>query len=540
MQFVLDLINISVLSVLVLNFSLGIFVLLTSRKNKVNRYFFLFSIAATLWGLSMLFYRSVAGFPESTAFARILYASAATIPYAFLFFIRVFPEEKYNLPKNAELYLLIPFLIILTFALTPNLLINGIVSQENSEQILLFNTLYHILFAFYIITYFSICYGLLFFKYVKFTGVEKQQITYVIVGTFIATITGVSTNLLMPLLGDFSLNWMGQVGIITMVGAISYSILKHKLFNLKIVATQFIVYALCVSLFIRVLISSSTSDIVVNSVFLLTSGVIGTILIKSVQNEVEQREKVEKLAKDLELANSRLKELDQLKSEFLSLATHQIRAPLTAIKGYASMILEGDYGDVSPSVTKAVDIISKSCQNLVLIVTDFLNISRIEQGRMKYEFSSFDLRTTTEQVLTELQPNIEDASLTCEFEPGEGDMTVYADIGKVKQIIGNLVDNAIKYTPSGGMTLSLAEKPGVIQLILADTGIGISSEDIPKLFNKFTRAKDANKQNVIGTGLGLYVAKQMIEAQHGSIWLESEGLGKGSRFYVELPKAKKG
>jgi len=540
MQFVLDLINISVLSVLVLNFSLGIFVLLTSRKNKVNRYFFLFSIAATLWGLSMLFYRSVAGFPESTAFARILYASAATIPYAFLFFIRVFPEEKYNLPKNAELYLLIPFLIILTFALTPNLLINGIVSQENSEQILLFNTLYHILFAFYIITYFSICYGLLFFKYVKFTGVEKQQITYVIVGTFIATITGVSTNLLMPLLGDFSLNWMGQVGIITMVGAISYSILKHKLFNLKIVATQFIVYALCVSLFIRVLISSSTSDIVVNSVFLLTSGVIGTILIKSVQNEVEQREKVEKLAKDLELANSRLKELDQLKSEFLSLATHQIRAPLTAIKGYASMILEGDYGDVSPSVAKAVDIISKSCQNLVLIVTDFLNISRIEQGRMKYEFSSFDLRTTTEQVLTELQPNIEDASLTCEFKPGEGNMTVYADIGKVKQIIGNLIDNAIKYTPSGGMTLSLAEKPGVIQLILADTGIGISSEDIPKLFNKFTRAKDANRQNVIGTGLGLYVAKQMIEAQHGSIWLESEGLGKGSRFYVELPKAKKG
>ena len=539
MQFVLDPINISVLSVLVLNFSLGIFVLLTSRKNKVNRYFFLFSVAATLWGLSMLFYRSVAGFPEATAFARILYASAATIPYAFLFFIRVFPEEKYNLPKIAELYLLIPFLIILVFTLTPNLLINGIVSQENSEQMLLFNTLYHTLFAFYIITYFSICYGLLFFKYVKFTGIEKQQITYVIVGTFIATITGVSTNLLMPLLGDFSLNWMGQVGIITMVGAISYSILKHKLFNLKIVATQFIVYALCVSLFIRVLISSSTSDIVVNSVFLLTSVVIGTILIKSVQNEVEQREKVEKLAKDLELANSRLKELDQLKSEFLSLATHQIRAPLTAIKGYASMILEGDYGDVSPSVTKAVDIISKSCQNLVLIVTDFLNISRIEQGRMKYEFSSFDLRTTTEQVLTELQPNIEDASLTCEFKPGEGDMTVYADLGKVKQVIGNLIDNAIKYTPSGGMTLTLAEKPGMIQLVLTDTGIGISSEDIPKLFNKFTRAKDANKQNVIGTGLGLYVAKQMIEAQHGSIWLESEGLGKGSRFYVELPKAKK-
>lgn len=538
MQFVLDPINISVLVVLVLNFSLGIFVLLTNRQSNTNRYFFLFSVAATLWGLSMLFYRSVAGFPESTAFARILYASAATIPYAFLFFIRVFPEEKHNLPVRSELYLLFPFIAALVLALTPNLLIKAVALQSGSEQVIYFGTVYHILFAFYIIIYFSICYGLLFYKYIKFTGDQKQQITYVIVGTFVATIAGVSTNLLMPLLGDFSLNWMGQVGIITMVGAISYSILKHKLFNLKIVATQFIVYALCVSLFIRVLISSSTSDTVVNAIFLVTSAIIGAILIKSVRNEVEQREKVEKLAKDLELANERLKELDQLKSEFLSLATHQIRAPLTAIKGYASMILEGDYGEVSPSIGKAVDIISKSCQSLVVIVSDFLNISRIEQGRMKYELSSFDLRTVVEQVLTELKPNIENASLTSEFKPGEGDMTVYADIGKVKQVIGNLIDNAIKYTPSGGMTLTLAEESAVVRLVLTDTGIGISSEDIPKLFNKFTRAKDANKQNVIGTGLGLYVAKQMIEAQHGSIWLESDGLGKGSRFYMELPKTK--
>lgn len=535
MQFVLDPINIAVLVVLVLNFFLGIFVFLVKRQSKVNQYFFLFSIAATLWGLSMLFFRSMAGFTEATAFARILYASAATIPYAFLFFIRVFPEDKFNLPRKSELYLLFPFLAILALTLTPGTLILDTVAPKGAEQEIVFSLFYHSFFALYIISYFTLCYGLLLYKYIKFEGIQKQQMSYVIVGTFVATVVGVCTNLIMPLVGYFELNWLGQVGIITMVGAISFSILKHKLFNLKIVAAQFIVYALCVSLFIRLLISSSMSDIVVNMIFLLTSVVIGFLLIKSVEAEVMQREKVEKLALDLEDANSRLKELDQLKSEFLSLATHQIRAPLTAIKGYTSLILEGDYGEVPEAIAKPVDIIAKSCQNLVMIVNDFLNISRIEQGRMKYELSSFDLRAVAEQVVTELRPNIEDAGLSFDFIPYEDDTTVYADNNKIKQVIGNLIDNAIKYTPSGGITLSVTRHEGVARLVLKDTGIGISSEDIPKLFNKFTRAKDANRQNVVGTGLGLYVAKQMVEAQNGKVWLESEGIGKGTTSIMELP-----
>lgn len=537
MQFVLDSINIAVLVVLVLNFSLGIFVFLTKRESKVNQYFFLFSIAATLWGLAMLFYRSMAGLPDATSFARILYASAATIPYSFLFFIRVFPEEKYNLPRRSELYLLFPFLVVLAITLIPELLILGTSQTPGEEQVILFNVLYHAIFALYIVSYFSICYGLLLFKYLKFSGIQKQQISYVIVGTFIATIIGVSTNLLMPLLGDFSLNWLGQVGIVAMIGGISHSILKHKLFNLKIVATQFIVYTLCVSLFIRVLISTSTSDLVVNLIFLIISVAIGFFLIQSVKEEVSQREKVEKLAVDLEHANDRLKEVDQLKSEFLSLATHQIRAPLTAIKGYTSLILEGDYGEVSESVKGAVDVIAKSCQNLVMIVNDFLDISRIEQGRMKYELSAFDLRAVAQQVLTELKPNIESAGLTCECNLGDGaePIMVYADLGKVRQVIGNLVDNSIKYTPSGSITIEVSTHNEVGRLKVSDTGIGISAEDIGRLFNKFTRAKDANKTNVVGTGLGLYVAKQMIEAQNGKIWIESEGVGKGSSSIIELP-----
>ncbi|MHB1316806.1 MAG: sensor histidine kinase, partial [Minisyncoccota bacterium] len=262
----------------------------------------------------------------------------------------------------------------------------------------------------------------------------------------------------------------------------------------------------------------------------------GILLIKGVREEVSQREKVEKLAIDLEKANGRLKEVDQLKSEFLSLATHQIRAPLTAIKGYVSLILEGDYGETSEPVKGAVKIIGQSCENLVLIVNEFLDISRIEQGKMKYNLEKFNLKTFVEQILTELKPNINDANLFCEFS-GD-DSFVYADKGKLKQVVGNLIDNAIKYTPTGGMGIVVSKHDNNIYFSIKDTGIGISKEDMLKLFGKFTRTKDASKTNVIGTGLGLYVAKQMIEAMKGKIWIESDGAGKGSTFIIELPEGK--
>lgn len=535
MEFILDTINIAVLVVLVLTFFLGVFVLLTNRGSKVNQYFFIFSIAATLWGLSMLYFRSALDPVFATWFARVLYASAATIPYAFLFFIQVFPEEKFNLSKTIERFLIIPFLFIILISLHPDALISLVQRPFSGEPIIFFHISYHVIYALYIVSYFSLCYGLLFYKYIKFSGTAKQQLSYVIIGTFLSTIVGVSTNLLMPLLGDFRLNWMGQVGIITMVSLISYSILKHKLFNLKIIATQFIVYTLCVSLFIRTLLSNSTAEIITNLIFVIISIIIGYLLIGSVKNEVLQREKVEKLAQDLASANDRLKDLDQMKSEFLSLATHQIRAPLTAIKGYASLILEGDYGPTTDPVRGAVKVIFDSCQNLVVIVNEFLDISRIEQGRMKYEMVDFDLASLAQQLLTELKPNIEGAGLVYHFNSDELSHAVHADQGKIKQVLGNLIDNAIKYTPAGSITVSVVNRGNMVQCSVSDTGIGISIEEIPKLFSKFSRTKDASKTNVIGTGLGLYVAKQMVEAQKGKVWLESKGKGQGTTFFLELP-----
>jgi signal transduction histidine kinase len=264
--------------------------------------------------------------------------------------------------------------------------------------------------------------------------------------------------------------------------------------------------------------------------------VFSILLVQGMYKEVEQREKIEKLAQDLAKANDRLKELDQLKSEFLSLATHQIRAPLTAIKGYASLILEGDFGAVSEEAKGAVKTISDSCENLVVVVSDFLNISRIEQGRMKYDLVDFNVVKVAEEIVNELKPNIENAKLSVEFKSDAPELMTHADMGKIKQVIGNLIDNSIKYTKEGGIKISVGSGDKNVIIKISDTGVGIAAEDIPKLFGKFVRTKDAFRTNVIGTGLGLYVAKQMVEAQGGKVWVESDGVGKGSTFFVELPK----
>jgi signal transduction histidine kinase len=238
-----------------------------------------------------------------------------------------------------------------------------------------------------------------------------------------------------------------------------------------------------------------------------------------------------------------LTELDRQKSEFVSFATHQLRSPLTAMKGYASLLLEGDMGVLPETAKEGVSRIFESTNTLVGIVNDYLNISRIELGAMKYAFETINLKSLVEDTIAELKPNIEKSKLAFSFwaEDGDTDYRITADKDKLKQVIGNVIDNSLKYTPSGSMavTLNLDKRLHKFVFKVKDTGVGIAPEVLPRLFQKFTRAENANKTNIRGTGLGLYVAKQMIEAHHGTIRAESPGEGKGSTFIVELePLAK--
>jgi signal transduction histidine kinase len=315
-----------------------------------------------------------------------------------------------------------------------------------------------------------------------------------------------------------------------------YGVLKYKLLSGKVISTQIFSSAIILLFLFNILRSTEVSEWLVNLLMFALVLFFSGLTIRSVNQEVEARRQIEVLAKDLENANVHLQELDQQKSEFVSLASHQLRGPLTAIKGYASMLLDNDFGEVKDGVRDAVDKIYKSTQDLVVVVGDYLDVSRIEQGRMQYDFTDFDMRDLVATIITELRPNIERAKLTMEFDfDTTGDFPVHADQGKIKQVISNIIDNAIKYCPKGGIHIWLSHKADKKALVtISDTGVGIHPDVLPRLFEKFTRAPDASKTNIMGTGLGLYVARKMIEAHHGKIWAESDGVGKGSSFFIEL------
>jgi signal transduction histidine kinase len=254
------------------------------------------------------------------------------------------------------------------------------------------------------------------------------------------------------------------------------------------------------------------------------------------QFSLKLEKEVEQATKELRVANTKLKRLDQAKSEFISIASHQLRTPLTVIKGYVSMVLEGSFGNLDAGKKEVLNKVYESNERLIQLVENLLNISRIESGRLQFSFESRQIDILAHDIVSELDPAAAKKGLYLKYEaPAKPLPPVMIDEEKMRHVIVNLIDNAIKYTKKGGITVSLILKGDNIHFCSADTGVGIRPDDLPNLFKKFSRGKDMSLINPGGSGLGLYVAKNMIEAHHGKIWAESEGEGKGSRFCFDIP-----
>ena len=339
--------------------------------------------------------------------------------------------------------------------------------------------------------------------------------------------------------GAFDYNYFVYAffGMPVLIAVLGFLVVKYKMFNIRLVGAQALVFGLVALIASKLFTAETGAGRTITIVTLGFVSVFGYFLVKSVKKEIETRERIEALADQLEHANERLQILDQQKSQFVSIASHQLRAPLTAIKGYLSMIMEGDYGKVEGELREIIQRVIDSSNNLVTIVGDFLDVSRIEQGKMVYDWKDFDLKSLVETVGNEMKPVADKRGLEFVVSVEEGqNFMVHGDMNKLKQVFTNLVDNSIKYTPKGKTQVKLSRPtPGIVRFEVEDNGIGIAAETLPKLFEKFTRAEGANDVNVIGTGLGLYVAKEMVLAHEGGkIWAESDGKGKGSTFVVEL------
>jgi signal transduction histidine kinase len=254
---------------------------------------------------------------------------------------------------------------------------------------------------------------------------------------------------------------------------------------------------------------------------------------------VKLKKEVAKATRELRQANRELKKLDEAKSEFISIASHQLRTPLTVIKGYGSMLLEGNFGQLSIAATEAVKKIYTSNERLIRLVENLLNISRIEAGRLEYEFKPINLEQIIKSVCEELETTAQAKKIKLDLEIGQNLPPVMADEEKIRQVVLNLIDNAIKYSQGKPVKIKLEKRNDKIQFCVTDQGLGIDPADMPHLFKKFVRGKKTALVHTEGTGLGLYVAHKIITGHKGRIWAQSPGLGQGSTFCFWLPVGRK-
>jgi signal transduction histidine kinase len=242
---------------------------------------------------------------------------------------------------------------------------------------------------------------------------------------------------------------------------------------------------------------------------------------------------------ELEAANVELKRLDELKSRFVSIAAHELRNPLAAILGYVEVLLDGDIGPLVGAQRDYLGIVFQAGHRLLDITNDLLDVTRIETGRMDLILRPTDLGSLVRRVVTEYSAEREEKGLGLDLEVDADLPDALCDETRSAQIIGNLVGNAQKYTDAGGeisVHVGAAGEDGFLQVSVSDTGMGIAQEDQSELFSLFYRTEEARLGGTRGTGLGLYVARSLVELHGGRIWLESEA-GKGSTFYVTFVAA---
>lgn len=530
---VLDLQSALVLTVGILNTVLGLVVFSRDRKDLVGRSFGLMAILVSAWSYAAFLFRVVGDLELAYYLGFVLYVAAAVLPPIFLVVTLVFPPKSY-LTHGWKLILILETLIVIGVTAWPGKVILEM-DLVNGERVLYWGRLY-ILYVAHHSLWFLTGYGVMLKKFLHAEGVQRKQLLYVILATILPANLALISNLILPWMGIYTFyTWLGQVCMIFIVLFTGYAIWRHHLFNIKVIATEIFVLASSSTMLIRFFLAKDSVDRWVGGGILFAVSFFGAMLIRSVWAEVKQREELEVLSKKLENANEQLKDLDQARADFITLTSHQLRTPPATLKWYLSAIRQGDYGQMDEGVKEMVVKAEITNNSLISLIEDLLNASRIERGKMEFLFEPADLEELTRFTVEQLLPQARMKKLELSYTPPKKEVPkVLVDREKVRQVINNFIDNAIKYTLKGSISVWVEADDKNVYVKVKDTGKGVAKNIAPSLFAKYSRGKDAAIHST-GIGLGLFVAKIVIENHKGVIGVESEGEGKGSTFYFSLP-----
>jgi signal transduction histidine kinase len=314
---------------------------------------------------------------------------------------------------------------------------------------------------------------------------------------------------------------------------ISILIVRFKTFNVKLLLTQVLVWGLVIIIGSEFFFVQSSLNEILTALTLVISAWLGLAIVRSVRKEIEQREQLAKLNIDLQ---NLLKQRESL----THLITHKVKGSFTRTKILFASMLDGTFGEISPEIRKRAEQGLEFDNGGIETVDLVLNVANIQNGIIKYDMKPIDFKELVEKTVVEKRMGAEAKGLKLEeLEIKDGVYNTLGDALWLKEAVNNLIENSIKYTRAGKITVGLERKEDKMLLSVKDTGVGITEEDKKNLFTEGGRGKDSVKINVDSTGYGLFTVKLVVEAHKGRVWVESAGADKGSQFYIELPVVEK-
>lgn len=549
----------------IITLGLGSFVFSSNKGSSVNRLFLFFSLSISV-GLFSTFMMFVSG--EDTNIVlfwdRMVYIGVVFIPVAMYHFgLAVLNKSEKYTKILLRLGYTTSFLFLIV--LPTDLFISDVyVYQWGAHAKAQF---LHHFFMLYFFSYFLLWLSFMHNGYKLETDpIIKTKLKLVFISFLI--LVGVGSFGFLPAY-EIPIYPFSYISGIIFVIILFYAIFKYHLFHIKLILVELALFLLNGFLFINMFTSRGEIDLALNSFVSLFIFVFSIFLLRGIYKDIRDRERIRGLVQEVALANERLYAMEQQKTEFVSIASHQLRTPLTVIKGYASMVLDGTFGTLNENARDAMEKLYKSSERIVALVEDLLTVSHIEQGRVTLSLETVNFKDFIQKVIDEARGEAEVAKVNLSFSV-EYDKELYASIDekKFRQAVYHILENAIKYTPQAGavnVSISADNIVNKVRLVISDTGIGMTQEQVNTIFEQFNLkvnsaatafgqeetvkevTEDANddtspesdlseKRN---PGIGLYIAQEIIDAHRGTISIKSSGLNKGVTVFVEIPSALK-
>lgn len=531
--------NLDLLSVGVVIAAIGILgftIFFNDTKSYTNRFFLFFCLMAVAWSTVNYFsYQPSRSIPSIWLLRAVIFF-ATWLVFALFSLLYVFPSVKVNFSIRYKLLSFPSAILISLLNLTPFVFVKVARFNENGSVDKVEIGPLIAIFGLYVFSLVISGILLLIKKTAKANGEERKQFRTIAIGISLTFTLLLIFNFVLPAFFSTSVFIpLGAMFIFPFVLFTGYAIFHYKLLRLKVLSAQILIFALALASFAEIIFTNNLPLIIFRSFIFLLVLSAGILLIRSVIKEVSQREQLQKLTEQLEDANEKLKLLDQARADFITIASHQLRTPPATLKWYLSAIKSGDYGKIDPEVMQTLAKAEATNNSQISLIDDLLNASRIERGKMEFMFDETDMEAITQLTVDQLLPLAEMKGLKLVYQKPVSPLPhINADKEKLRQVINNLIDNSIKYTPTGTVKVKLLQEGDNIKFSVSDTGKGVATDVLDTLFEKYTRGKDSVTHST-GLGLGLYVAKVIIEQHTGRIWVESPGEGKGSTFLFTVP-----